>query len=192
MAQPDAHDRQLCCSVIVFFSASKPSRWFIEALVGAQQVDIQHAPTDYQLLGSMLTAVNAAGKPAVVRVEGPHDRGGIQQVGRKEQAARSAYRGCGGRSVTKPDHQLLAPLPACCASPCSHCCCLLAALLPAHSAAPRGSSFCCWQALDLGAAGIMVPTVNTREGAGCPCRRCPACLPVATCMPVFLFALPAC
>ncbi len=44
------------------------------------QVDIQHAPTDYQLLGACITAVNAAGKPALVRVEGPHDRGGIQQV----------------------------------------------------------------------------------------------------------------
>ncbi|KAI7839070.1 hypothetical protein COHA_007212 [Chlorella ohadii] len=43
-------------------------------------VDIQHAPTDYQLLGACITAVNAAGKPALVRVEGPHDRGGIQQA----------------------------------------------------------------------------------------------------------------
>ena len=47
----------------------------------AAQVDIQHAPTDYGLLGACITAVNAAGKPALVRVEGPHDRGGIQQVG---------------------------------------------------------------------------------------------------------------
>lgn len=46
------------------------------------QVDIQHAPTDYQLLGACITAVNAAGKPALVRVEGPHDRGGIQQASR--------------------------------------------------------------------------------------------------------------
>jgi hypothetical protein len=43
-------------------------------------VDIQHAPTDYQMLGACITAVNAAGKPALVRVEGPHDRGGIQQA----------------------------------------------------------------------------------------------------------------
>lgn len=43
-------------------------------------VDIQHAPTDYQNLAAMITAVNAGGKPALVRVEGPHDRGGIQQA----------------------------------------------------------------------------------------------------------------
>jgi 4-hydroxy-2-oxoheptanedioate aldolase len=42
-------------------------------------VDIQHAPTDYANLAAMITAVNAAGKPALVRVEGPSDRGAIQQ-----------------------------------------------------------------------------------------------------------------
>lgn len=66
-------------------------------------VDVQHAPTDYQLLGAMITAVNAAGKPAMVRVEGPLDRGTIQQ------------------------------------------------------------------SLDLGAAGVMVPTVNTGERQGQSC-----------------------
>lgn len=54
--------------------------------VCAAQVDIQHAPTDYRHLGEMITAVNAAGKPALVRVEGPHDRGGIQQVSRAHAA----------------------------------------------------------------------------------------------------------
>ncbi|KAL4433090.1 hypothetical protein ABPG77_006517 [Micractinium sp. CCAP 211/92] len=43
-------------------------------------VDIQHAPTDYANLAACITAVNAAGLPALVRVEGPHDRGGIQQA----------------------------------------------------------------------------------------------------------------
>lgn len=43
-------------------------------------VDIQHAPTDYANLAACITAVNAAGRPALVRVEGPHDRGGIQQA----------------------------------------------------------------------------------------------------------------
>jgi hypothetical protein len=44
------------------------------------QVDIQHAPTDYHNLAAMLTACSAGGRPALVRVEGPHDRGGIQQA----------------------------------------------------------------------------------------------------------------
>ncbi|PSC70905.1 2,4-dihydroxyhept-2-ene-1,7-dioic acid aldolase [Micractinium conductrix] len=43
-------------------------------------VDIQHAPVDYATLAACITAINAAGKPALVRVEGPHDRGGMQQA----------------------------------------------------------------------------------------------------------------
>lgn len=72
-------------------------------------IDVQHAPTDYATLAACLTAVNAAGKPALVRVEGPADRGCIQQ------------------------------------------------------------------ALDLGAVGIMVPTVNSGEGRQ-PGRACQAAL----------------
>ena len=47
----------------------------------AFQVDLQHAPTNYACMAAMLTAVNAAGgQQALVRVEGPHDRGGMQQA----------------------------------------------------------------------------------------------------------------
>ena len=86
------------------------------------QVDIQHAPTDYQLLGACITAVNAAGKPALVRVEGPHDRGGIQQVQRGL--------GCLGNccyQLPRPDAVTLVVATCvasvCCQAQCCRCCC---------------------------------------------------------------------
>ena len=43
-------------------------------------MDAQHAPTDYTNMAAMVTAANAGGCHAVVRVAGPGDRPGIQQA----------------------------------------------------------------------------------------------------------------
>jgi 4-hydroxy-2-oxoheptanedioate aldolase len=42
-------------------------------------VDTQHGPMDHERLSAMLCAISSGGAKSMVRVEGYHDRGGIQQ-----------------------------------------------------------------------------------------------------------------
>ena len=43
-------------------------------------VDTQHGPMDHERLSAMLCAIGSGGAKSMVRVEGYHDRGGIQQA----------------------------------------------------------------------------------------------------------------
>src|SRR5579864_2566419 len=43
-------------------------------------VDTQHGPMDHERLSAMLAAIASGGAKSMVRVEGYHDRGGIQQA----------------------------------------------------------------------------------------------------------------
>src|SRR5690242_9613143 len=43
-------------------------------------VDTQHGPMDHERLSAMLCAISSGGAKSMVRVEGYHDRGGIQQA----------------------------------------------------------------------------------------------------------------
>ncbi len=43
-------------------------------------VDTQHGPMDHERLSAMLCAISSGGSKSMVRVEGYHDRGGIQQA----------------------------------------------------------------------------------------------------------------
>lgn len=43
-------------------------------------VDTQHGPMDHERLSAMLCAIGSGGAKSLVRVEGYHDRGGIQQA----------------------------------------------------------------------------------------------------------------
>lgn len=43
-------------------------------------VDTQHGPMDHERLSAMLAAISSGGGKSMVRVEGFHDRGGIQQA----------------------------------------------------------------------------------------------------------------
>lgn len=43
-------------------------------------VDTQHGPMDHERLSAMLAAISSGGAKSMVRVEGFHDRGGIQQA----------------------------------------------------------------------------------------------------------------
>src|SRR5215204_7332098 len=43
-------------------------------------VDTQHGPMDHERLSAMVCAIGSGGAKSLVRVEGYHDRGGIQQT----------------------------------------------------------------------------------------------------------------
>jgi 4-hydroxy-2-oxoheptanedioate aldolase len=115
------------------------------------QIDIQHAPTDYANLAAMITAVNAAGKPVrvgrfILQADMPltvlHSRG--LPAWQRQSLHRAA--------------SSLKRLPP-----------LVQALVRVEGPHDRGGI---QQSLDLGAAGVMIPTVNSRADVQAAAAAC--------------------